>query len=34
LDFSGFTFVDMGAGKGRIVLAASAYPFIGAFLLL
>jgi SAM-dependent methyltransferase len=27
LDFSRFTFVDMGCGKGRIVLAASAFPF-------
>ncbi len=27
LDFKRFTFVDMGAGKGRVVLAASAFPF-------
>jgi hypothetical protein len=27
LDFSSFTFVDIGAGKGRIVLTASTYPF-------
>jgi 16S rRNA G966 N2-methylase RsmD len=30
LDFSRFTFVDMGAGKGRVVLAASAFPFTSA----
>jgi len=29
LDFARYTFIDMGAGKGRIVLAASAFPFIG-----
>jgi len=28
LDFSRFTFIDMGCGKGRIVLAASAFPFL------
>ena len=28
LDFSRFTFIDMGCGKGRIVLAASAFPFV------
>jgi hypothetical protein len=28
LDFSRFTFIDMGAGKGRVVLAASAFPFV------
>jgi len=28
LDFSRFTFVDMGCGKGRMVLAASAFPFV------
>jgi SAM-dependent methyltransferase len=27
LDFSRFTFVDIGAGKGRAVLLASRYPF-------
>jgi SAM-dependent methyltransferase len=27
LDFSRFTFIDMGCGKGRMVLAASAFPF-------
>ena len=28
LVFSQYTFIDMGAGKGRIVLAAYAFPFI------
>src|ERR1700730_657562 len=28
LDYPRFTFVDMGAGKGRVVLAASTFPFI------
>jgi SAM-dependent methyltransferase len=27
IDFSGFTFVDLGAGKGRALLMASDYPF-------
>lgn len=27
VDPSGFTFVDLGSGKGRIVLAATHYPF-------
>ena len=27
LDFSRFTFIDMGCGKGRMVLAASTFPF-------
>ena len=27
LDFERFTFVDLGAGKGRIMLLASDYPF-------
>src|SRR5262245_61303392 len=26
-DYSGFTFVDFGAGKGRALLLASEYPF-------
>ncbi len=26
-DFSGFTFVDLGCGKGKPLLVASAYPF-------
>jgi SAM-dependent methyltransferase len=28
LDFSRFTFVDMGSGKGRVVLSASTLPFM------
>jgi len=28
LELSRFTFIDMGCGKGRIVLAASAFPFL------
>jgi hypothetical protein len=28
LDFSRFTFIDMGSGKGRVVLAASTLPFV------
>ncbi|SER02507.1 class I SAM-dependent methyltransferase [Actinokineospora terrae] len=27
LDHSGFTFVDLGCGKGRVVLLAAAHPF-------
>jgi SAM-dependent methyltransferase len=27
LDFAGFTFVDLGSGKGRTLLMASDYPF-------
>jgi SAM-dependent methyltransferase len=27
IDFSQFTFVDLGSGKGRVLLMASAYPF-------
>lgn len=27
LDFSGFTFIDLGSGKGRTLLMASDYPF-------
>jgi predicted RNA methylase len=27
IDFKGFTFIDLGAGKGRIVLLASNFPF-------
>jgi hypothetical protein len=27
IDFSGFTFVDLGAGKGRVILLASNFPF-------
>jgi predicted RNA methylase len=27
VDFNGFTFVDLGAGKGRAILLASNYPF-------
>jgi predicted RNA methylase len=27
LDFSGFTFIDLGSGKGRTLLMASEYPF-------
>jgi SAM-dependent methyltransferase len=27
IDFSGFTFVDIGSGKGRALLLASEYPF-------
>ncbi|MBV9342631.1 MAG: class I SAM-dependent methyltransferase [Acidobacteria bacterium] len=27
IDFTGFTFVDVGSGKGRALLLASAYPF-------
>jgi SAM-dependent methyltransferase len=29
VDFSQFTFVDLGCGKGRVLLMASAYPFKG-----
>ena len=29
LDFRRFTFIDIGAGKGRVVLAASMLPFLG-----
>ena len=27
VDFAGFTFIDIGSGKGRALLMASAYPF-------
>jgi predicted RNA methylase len=27
VDFSGFTFIDMGSGKGRVLLMAAMYPF-------
>jgi SAM-dependent methyltransferase len=27
IDYSGFTFIDIGSGKGRALLMASAYPF-------
>ncbi len=27
VDFSGFTFIDMGSGKGRALLLAAEYPF-------
>ena len=27
IDFSGFTFIDIGSGKGRTLLMASEYPF-------
>jgi hypothetical protein len=27
IDFSKFTFVDLGSGKGRVLLMASGYPF-------
>ncbi len=27
VDFTGFTFVDLGSGKGRVLLLAAAYPF-------
>ena len=27
IDFSGFTFIDLGSGKGRVLLMASEYPF-------
>ena len=28
VDFSGFTFIDMGSGKGRALLLAAEYPFL------
>jgi hypothetical protein len=28
LDFPRFTFIDMGAGKGRVILSASRFPFL------
>ncbi len=27
VDFTGFTFIDLGSGKGRVLLLAAAYPF-------